>query len=146
VTVSTSAFANIHYTAPEVVTGAELSSAADIFSWSAIFDELLSGTQLLTENTTEEYTVADTPVEKMKGMSPAFYTLLVDRLHSTPTLRPTVNRFLGAEAFQTIPNNKFVFLKSFPKVVNDFSECTARQNVIPLLIDECNTNGSSRRY
>jgi hypothetical protein len=131
----TSAFPNIHYTAPEVATGSELSSAADIFSWAAIFYELLSGTQLLTENTTEEYTHGDTPVEKMKGMSPAFQTLLVDGLQSTSILRPTVDRFCADEAFQPIPNDKFMFLKSLPKVLNGFSERTARQKVISLLIE-----------
>jgi hypothetical protein len=126
-----------------------------VFSWAAIFYELLSGTQLIGANTTEEYTAAESPVEKIKGMSPAFYTLLVDGLQSTPIMRPSIERLLGDEAFQTVPikviryldlivakdpKDKFEFFKSLPKVLNGFSERMARQKVIPVLIEECNAN------
>jgi serine/threonine protein kinase len=151
----TSAFPNIRYSAPEVVNGEQCCVRTDIFSWAVVFYELLAGKQLITAGSREEYNTGESPVERLKGMSPAYYTMLVDCLQSTPQVRPDSDRLLADEAFQTVPikvlryfdlivakdpKDKFEFFKSLPKVLNGFSERTAKLKVIPLLISECNAN------
>lgn len=151
----TPAYPNIKYTAPEVILGKPCMVQTDIFSFGAVFCELLTGKQLLDVQKKEDYKTAENPIANIQGMTTNFYQLLSNCLQPSPTLRPTTTDLLKDQCFNTVsvkilryldmivikdPKDKLEFFRGLPKVINSFSQNLLEVKIIPLLVEECHIN------
>ena len=152
---TTPLYPNLKYTAPEVISSSECIAQTDIFSFGAVFCELLTGKQLLEYKTKEEYKVDENPINKIQGMTTNFYQMLSNCLNPNPMARPTSTELLREPAFNTVhmkilryldmillkdPKDKFEFFKNFAKTIGGFSQNLLRCKIIPILVDECKHN------
>lgn len=148
----TPAYPNIKYTAPEVILGKPCMAQTDIFSFGAVFCELLTGKQLLEIQKKDEYKTTENPIANIQGMTTHFYQLLSNCLQPSPTLRPTTVELLKDQCFNTVsvkilryldmivikdPKDKLDFFRGLPKVINGFSQHLLEVKIIPLLVEEC---------
>lgn len=151
----TPAYPNIKYTAPEVILGKPCMAQTDIFSFGAVFCELLTGKPLLDIQKKEDYKTTENPIAYIQGMTTNFYQLLSNCLQPSPTLRPTTTELIKDQCFSTVsvkilryldmmvikdPKDKLEFFRGLPKVINSFSQSLLEVKIIPLLIEECHVD------
>ncbi|OHT16574.1 TKL family protein kinase [Tritrichomonas foetus] len=151
----TPTYPNIKYSAPEVVLSKSCQVQTDIFSFAAVFCELLTGKQLLECTTKETYKPEENPINKIQGMTTTFYQLLSNCLQPSASLRPVSTDLLREPAFNTVPikilryldmivlkdpKDKFEFFKALPKAIGGFSQNLLRCKIIPILVEECHIN------